>query len=126
MMEEYARKARLAYPVVIVSFIFELCLLIAMTLVWPPEGKTANLTVCLLLVAPLLPFFPFLLKRNLHAYAWLCFVLLLYIMLAIPTAFDPRYGMLGRLELANLTVLFTFAMMFVRWEQRRLGITITR
>lgn len=122
----YTVKAHWAYRVVLLTTFFEMLLLVAITLVWPPEGKQANLTVCLLLVMPLLAFMPFLLKRSIRAIAYLSFVTLFYFLLAVPSAMDPRYGVLGQLELANIVLLFFFCMLFTRWEQRRLGITITR
>lgn len=123
---QYTFKANLAHKAVIVSYLLEIFLLIAITMIWVPEGKTANLTVCLILITPLLPFLPFLLKRSLHANVWLCFLSLLYFMLAVPSAFDPRYGVLGHLELGNIMFLFIATMCFTRWEQRRLGISITQ
>lgn len=122
----YLFKANLAHKAVFVSYLLQIFLLVGMTLIWVPEGKTANLTVCIILLTPLLPFFPFLLKRSLHAHVWLCFLSLLYFMLAVPSAFDPRYGWIGHAELANIMFLFIATMCFTRWEQRQLGISITR
>lgn len=123
---EYTIKAHWAYKAVILFTLLEIILLIAITLVWPPEGKQANLTVGLVLVLPLVAFMPFLLKRSIRAVAYLSFLTLFYFLLAVPSAMDPRYNVLAQLELGNIVLLFMFSMLFTRWEQRRLGITITR
>lgn len=122
----YTLKANIGWLLTLASYLLEIVLLVLMTMVWVPQGKQANLTVCLVLVLPLLPFLPFLLKRSIRAHVWLCFLCLFYLLLAIPSGFDPRYGVLGRVELANVIVLFVISMCFVRWEQRRLGISVTR
>lgn len=123
---EYTVKAHWAHKAVLAFTLFEVLLLIAITMIWPPEGKQANLTVCLVLVLPLVAFIPFLVKRSIRAVAYLSFLSLFYFVLAVPNAMDPRYGLLAHLALANIVLLFIFSMLFTRWEQRRLGITITR
>lgn len=122
----YSAKARLGWLASMASYLLQIVLLVLMTMVWPPQGKSANLVVCVILVAPLLPFLPFLLRRSIRAHVWLCFLSLFYLMMAVPSGFDPRYGLLGRLELANVMLLFVFTLCFARWEQRRLGISVTR
>ena len=123
--DAYIGKAKFGWVVSFVSYLSEIILLALIFLVLPPEGKEPNVVVFLIYTAPLIPFAPFLLKRNIHAHVWLCFLSLLYFMFAVPSGFDPRYGILGKLELANTIILFVITMCFTRWEQRRLGITIT-
>lgn len=123
---EYRFKAT-AYRVASLAFLLvHIVLLLLQTLLITPEGKEANLTVAVLLVAPLILFMPWILVRNLRAHAWLCFASLWFFMLAVPSAFDPRYGFLAQWEFANSVLLFLSTMLFVRYEQRRLGISITR
>lgn len=119
-------KAKLAFYTAFGCYIAEIFILIAMTMVWPPEGKETNLTVCLIFVLPLLPFFPFLAKRSIRAFVALCYASLFYLAFAVPSALDPRYGLLGQLEFAAIGLLCASSMMFARWEQKRLGISITR
>jgi uncharacterized membrane protein len=111
---------------VLASLLLQIVLLSLGTLWFLPEGKTANLTVCLVLTLPLAAFVPFIVKRNIRAAAWLSYFIMLYFTMATLNVFDPRYGVLAQLELSNSILLFIFSMMFTRYEQRRLGISITR
>ena len=122
----YTIKANIGHVAVLLSYFLQIVLLLLMTLVFVPEGKQPNLTVGLILVLPLLPFMPFLIKRSIRAHVWLCYLSLFYFMLAVPSGMDPRYGLIGRIELVNIIFLFVICMCFVRWEQRRLGISVTR
>lgn len=123
---EYQFKAS-AYRYASLAFLLlHIALLLAQTLWITPEGKEPNLTVGLILIAPLVLFLPWILLRNLRAHAWLSFTSLWFFMLAVPTVLDTRYGVLAQLEFANSILLFVVTMMFVRCEQRRLGISITR
>lgn len=126
MQTSFDLKAKLAFYTAFSCYIAEILILITMTLLWTPEGKAPNLTVCLIFVLPLLPFFPYLLKRNIKAFITLCFASLFYLAFAVPSALDPRYGLLGQLEFAATGLLCASSMMFARWEQKRLGISVTR
>lgn len=125
-MNAYTVKARYAWYLVLVSYCTEIALLLLMTGVYPPEGKAPNLIIGMLLAAPLLPFAPFLLRRGIRAHVLLCFFSLFYFFLAVPSGMDPRYGWLARIEVANTFLLFVSTMSFARFEQRRLGISVTR
>jgi len=61
----------------------------------------------------------------LKVHAWLSFLSMFYFILAVLNVFDPRYGAIAQLELASTVLLFILSMMYTRYEQRRLGITIT-
>ena len=122
---EYALKAELTRWICFSSYIIQLVLLYLATHVFMPEGKTANSVVFLILIAPLVPFLPWIIFRNIKAHAWLMFTCLFYFAMVVPNFFDPRYGFMGRLEMANIIILFCTSMLFTRYEQRRLGITIT-
>lgn len=123
---DYTARANFAYKICVLGLLLEIALLFAMTLIWLPEGKQANWTVALILTLPLIAFLPWVFKRSLSAFAYLAFLMLWYVFLAVPSAMDARYGFLGRIELANVIMLFTVCLLFVRYEQRRLGISITR
>lgn len=122
---EYALKAELTRWICLVSYIAQIVLLFLVTHIILPEGKTANTTVFLILALPLVPFLPFLIARNIKAHAWLMFSTLFYFTLVVVNVFDPNYGFIAQLELGNIIILFCTSMMFTRYEQRRLGITIT-
>lgn len=123
---EYQFKAMAYRYASLVFLLLHTALLLAQTLWITPTGKEPNLTVAILLIAPLVLFLPWIVLRNLRAHAWLSFTSLWFFMLAVPSAFDPRYGFLAQWEFANSVLLFVSTMMFVRCEQRRLGISITR
>lgn len=126
MRNSFQLKSQAAYIGTWLAYLGEILVLILMTMVWPPEGKEANPTVCLVLVLPLLPFFPFLYKRSIRAFIVLCYFSLFYLAFAVPSAIDPRYGILGQIEFALTGLLCASSMMFARWEQKRLGISVTR
>ncbi len=122
---EYAFKAEVTRWLCFISYLTQLVLLFLLTHILLPEGKAANTTVFLILAIPLLPFLPFLALRSIKAHAWLMFTSLFYFVLVVDDVLDPKYGVIAQLELANIIILFCSSMMFTRYEQRRLGITIT-
>lgn len=122
---EYQAKAQLMRKASVVLLISQIVFFFLKTTVLLPEGKTPNLIVFLVFSAPLIGFLPFVIKRNLKAHAWLCYLSLLYFIPFSMNVFDPRFGVIAQLELANIILLFLATMMFTRYEQRRLDITIT-
>jgi uncharacterized membrane protein len=126
MNNEYTFKANVTRYLCLLTFLLQIVILALGTLVFVPEGKEANLTVCLLLVIPLLLFSPFIILRHLKAHAWLGFLTMGYFFIATMSVFDARYGLIVQIEFFNSILLFTSSMMFTRYEQRRLGISITR
>ncbi|MCK5881292.1 MAG: DUF2069 domain-containing protein, partial [Sinobacterium sp.] len=95
---EYALKAELTRWICLVSYVFQIVLLYLVTHILIPEGKTANTVVFAVLAVPLLPFFPFLIARNIKAHAWLMFATLFYFILVVVNVFDPNYGFVAQLE----------------------------
>lgn len=124
-MNSYTPKAQLMHKASTVSLVAHIIMLMLGTLVILPDGKQANPVVCAMLTLPLLAFLPFVVKRSIRAHAWLMFMTLFYFLRTV-NVFDPNYGVLAQLEFANIILLFIFTMMFTRYEQRRLGISITR
>ena len=122
---EYALKADITYGLTLAVLLVEIVLLYLVTHVFLPEGKTENSAIFLVNALPLLIFSPFLALRNIKAYAWLSFLTMFYFTIAVMNTFDPRYGVISQLELGAIVLLFILSMMFTRYEQRRLGITIT-
>ena len=122
---EYQAKANLTHKLCFISYVAEIIILFLLTHVLYPAGKSPNTVVFCILAIPLLPFFPFLIKRNIKAHAWLMFMTLFYFVLVVDDVLDPRYGFIAQLELANIFILFCSSMLFTRYEQKRLDITIT-
>lgn len=63
---------------------------------------------------PLLIFLPGLLKRHLRTFAWLSFVVLLYFVQSVQTAFTEDGRFYGLLVTALLCVLFTAVVVYIR------------
>ena len=71
-------------------------------------------------VMPLLIFLPGMRRDNLRSYIWLCFVCLGYFMLLVQRIFAQPDSMLVVSGLVAVVLLFTAAMMYVRWRAREL------
>ena len=69
---------------------------------------------------PLLIFLPGMLKDNLRSYIWLCFVCLGYFMILVQRAFAQPDSLLVAMGLVAVVILFTAAMLYVRWRARDL------
>ena len=71
-------------------------------------------------VMPLLIFLPGMRKDNLRTYIWLCFVCLGYFMILVQRLFAQPDNLLVISGLVAVVLLFTAAMMYVRWRAREL------
>ncbi len=69
---------------------------------------------------PLLIFLPGMLRDNLRSYIWLCFVCLGYFLILVQRIFAQPDSLLVVSGLASVVLLFTGAMMYVRWRAREL------
>ena len=69
---------------------------------------------------PLLIFLPGMLRDNLRSYIWLCFVCLLYFIALVERLFAQPGGWLAITGTGAVVILFTAAMMYVRWRAREL------
>jgi uncharacterized membrane protein len=65
---------------------------------------------------PLLIFLPGMLANKLRSYIWLCFVCLLYFMVAVLRMFAQPENLVTIAGLVATVTLFTSAMMYVRWQ----------
>lgn len=74
--------------------------------------------VWLLKLLPLLVFLPGMLRDNLRSYIWLCFVCLVYFMVLVQRVFAHPDSLLVAGGLAAVVILFTSAMLYVRWGAR--------
>lgn len=94
-------------------------LLATMTLysLWQiPNGGniTAVAVLWVLKMVPLLIFIPGLRKRHLRTYAWLSFVVLLYFILGVQTAFIEQTRIYGIIITVLLSMLFCALVLYIR------------
>lgn len=66
---------------------------------------------------PLLAFVPGIISGSARSMIWLCFVLLLYFIVAVPHLFIAATLMFGIIEVTLISVLFIAAMLFARWRK---------
>ena len=71
---------------------------------------------------PLLIFLPGMLKDNLRSYIWLCFVCLGYFMILVQRMFAQPDSLQVAIGLVAVVILFTAAMLYVRWRARELSV----
>jgi len=69
-------------------------------------------------VVPLVLFLPGMLKNKLRSYIWLCFVSLIYFLVAVERLFATPNNPLAITGMIAVVVLFIAAMLFVRWRAR--------
>lgn len=76
---------------------------------------------------PLLLLAPGILLGNARVHAWLCYVINLYFIQGVVTAFEPARLAFGLLETALSVVVFCAALLYTRWrfqlERRQAGET---
>lgn len=85
-----------------------------------PLRSAASLTVWAFQIVPLLVFVPGMLKKSWRTFIWLCFLLLLYFLVAVLNIFSPAVLLIDYLEITLICALFISAMLFCRWQQRYL------
>ncbi|HSG61322.1 MAG TPA: DUF2069 domain-containing protein [Pseudomonadales bacterium] len=98
-----------------VSYLALLTVFTVVTMVLPPEGKSPNWAIWLVLVAPLLIFFNGVRRRNKRSLAYLCFAILLYFVIAVNNAFSPVARVFDYLEVALIVIIFTSATLAIRF-----------
>ena len=69
---------------------------------------------------PLLLFLPGMLKDNLRSYIWLFFVCLGYFIILVQRLFAQPGSLLATTGMVAVVILFTAAMLYVRWRAREL------
>ena len=83
--------------------------------------RDAPWVVFVVKLVPLLIFLPGMLRDGLRSYVWLCFVSLLYFVLLVERVFAEPAGMAGWIGLVSVVLLFSSAMLYVRWRGRELN-----
>ncbi len=109
-------KADLAWRLLLTCVAMELIVLTLTTWWLHQEGREPSLTIWLVRIVPLLVFVPGMLKRNLRSLAWLCFVVLMYFMIAVTEAMSPLRLWINYVEVALSVAIFLTAMMTIRWQ----------
>lgn len=118
MAEDYRLKARLSRYITVISYVALLALFAAWHFVLVPVPGANPLTIVLFKSALLLAFAPTVISGNPRGHAWLCFVLLLYFIVAVIDASVPETFMVGTAACVLISILFTSAMMYARWQSR--------
>lgn len=80
----------------------------------PGGNVTAIIFLWLLKVVPLLIFMPGLRKRHLRTHAWLSFVVLLYFVVGVQTAFVEETRVYGIVVTVLLSALFCALVTYIR------------
>jgi uncharacterized membrane protein len=82
----------------------------------PPEASRGFMLA--VKIVPLIIFLPGLLKGNLRAHIWLCFVVLFYFTRSVVAAFLTEGDILESTITATTVILFIASMMNVFWQKR--------
>lgn len=117
-VSDLARNARIARWVALAGYLLLLLGLTLSTLVWPSRGRDPNVVIWLIVTVPLLIFLPGLWRARPRTHAWLCFVTLLYFLMAVPNVFIADGRELAVVELVGVVMLFLGSMFYVRWAAR--------
>ena len=121
----FAGKAKLAFKVLVGSYIGLLLTLLLSTLANPPQDVEpgpmlwlAGLGIALFKCLPLLLFVPGLIARSHKTASWMAYMIQLYFVLAVMLVFTPGSSGWGWLMTALTLVIFISAMLFTRWQKR--------
>lgn len=116
---DYGRKARLSARVMWYGYAALLLALTLNTVVVPSCGRAPNPVIWMIFCIPLLAFLPAMVKHNVRACAWLCFILLFYFLLSVNVAMTC-VNPFTALEVCVIVVLFVSTMLYIRWYSRYL------
>ena len=110
----FSRKAKLSRIVVLVGV---LTLITVYCLIHVLSGEYV-LMKCIISAMPLAIFIPGLLSRRYRTGSLLCFVLLIYFMVATQQLFNPGDLVIDWIIMFLIVALFTISMFYARWQQR--------
>ncbi len=110
------KKADIAWWVLVISFWAQIVVLTLTTWWLHQEGRQPSVTIWLIRIVPLLCFAWGMHRRNLRQIAWLCFVCLLYFMMAVTEAMSPLRLWINDIEVALSVCVFVSAMLTIRWQ----------
>ncbi len=101
--------------VVVFTFYALLCTYTAYGLWQVPDGNIPALGfLWILKMVPLLIFAPGLRRQHLRTFAWLSFVVLLYFVVSVQTAFVEQTRLYGIVVTLELSVLFCALVVYIR------------
>lgn len=112
------QKSQMAFVISGIGFVVLLLLIMLSTMWLVPTHKSPNIVVCILALIPLVILLPWLWKKNVRSFIWLCFILLGYFLTAVQNCFISQYGWLPFVEVAVIVNLFISAMLFARWQKQ--------
>lgn len=115
MSKNYTALATISRRVMLASYAGLLLVIALGTLLSPSCDREPSGVMWLLYSLPLLAFLPAMLSSNGRALAWFCFVLLLYFLFAVLSAFTCA-ALLTNLEVALIVILFNATMLHIRWQ----------
>lgn len=115
MAKNYASLAVISRRVMLVSYAAVLMVIALGTLVKPSCDREPSVIIWLLYSLPLLAFLPAVLSSSRRTLAWMCFVLLMYFLFAVLSAFTC-VALLANLEVGLVVVLFIATMLHIRWH----------
>ncbi|MFD2229132.1 DUF2069 domain-containing protein [Alkalimarinus sediminis] len=112
------QKVKYSQIVTLLSYFLLLALMVVSTALstLPPEASRGFMLA--VKVVPLLIFLPGLLKGNLRAHIWLCFVVLFYFTRSVVDAFLTEGAILEAVITTTTVVVFVAAMMNVFWQKK--------
>jgi uncharacterized membrane protein len=113
------RRAR-ARQLCLITSVLLLVLLSVGTLSIVNLDLTARMVLLVAQALPLLGFLPALWRGGYRAYLWLCFVLLMYFVMATVRVVAAEAVMAQYLELMCTVVLFCAAMLYGRWRAQEI------
>ena len=110
-------RSRIAQQTALCCLLALLALFALQTLWLDPPTALPPAVALAIQALPLLAFLPSAIKGSPRSMVWLCLVLLLYFIVAVPHLFLPAMLLFGILEVTLITLLFVAAMLFVRWHR---------
>lgn len=93
-----------------------LTLLLSIMLVWNLQRETGSTWFIFIIQSlPICALLPGIIQGNRRIYSWLCFIILLYFVLAVMNAMQSLAGFLDYLYLGLTVSVFISSMMASRW-----------
>lgn len=116
---DYAGRVRIARALTLGLLVLLVLLFTYQTLLAPSFEREPNVVVWAICVLPFILLLPGLIRGRYTTFIWLCYIDLLYFMVAITNWFIPGYGWIAYLEVGLNVALFTVAMFCARWIKLR-------
>ena len=117
--QNLGRKADISYKISVFLYLGLALTVLAETL-WLNRPQGSALIISVILILPLLLPLPGILKKQPRAAAWLCFIVCFYFMSGVMKAWIESEKPLGWLMTGFSSLLFITAMMFIRWQSKKL------